>query len=201
MAVKSSQQKMREIEYAAIALISREGINAASFRKVAAASGYSLGSVQNFFPSQQELFLGIMDYIVSAERQWASESGLFEGGMRAEDFFLYSEQMLPFHEERMHELRAWDALVRLGSVDDSIKKKAEDLLSENYEIMETVFEFMKADGIFRKDLNTSYTAGIYYTFLEGLGRHAMILGRKYSEEKMKKIVREFVQNNFMEKSR
>ena len=45
MAVKSSQQKMREIEYAAIALISGEGINAASFRKVAAASGYSLGSV------------------------------------------------------------------------------------------------------------------------------------------------------------
>ena len=43
MAVKSSQQKMREIEYAAIALISGEGINAASFRKVAAASGYSLG--------------------------------------------------------------------------------------------------------------------------------------------------------------
>ncbi len=28
MAVKSSQQKMREIEYAAIALISGEGINA-----------------------------------------------------------------------------------------------------------------------------------------------------------------------------
>ena len=27
--------------------------------------------------------------------------------------------------------------------------------------METVFEFMKADGIFRKDLNTSYAAGIY----------------------------------------
>lgn len=197
MAAKNRQQKMREIEYAATVLISREGINAASFRRVAAASGYSLGSIQNFFPNQQKLFLGIMDYIVSSGRQWAKESGLFAGGMRAEDFFRYSEQMLPHDEAREHELRAWDSLVRLGSVDPALQQKAESLLSENYEIMETVFEFMKADGIFRKDLDTSYAAGIYYTFLEGLARHSMILERKYTGEKMRKIMQEFVQSNFM----
>ena len=63
MGNKESYTKKQEILQLSINLIGKEGLSSVSFRKLANASGYTVGSIQNFFKTQENFYVEIMDYI------------------------------------------------------------------------------------------------------------------------------------------
>lgn len=61
MARKSKQERRREALDAAKRLLSREGMQAASVRRVAEEAGMSAGSLRHIFPSHDELFVALLE--------------------------------------------------------------------------------------------------------------------------------------------
>ena len=64
MARIDSESRRRELGEALWRVVVREGIDAASVRKVAAEAGVSAGSLRHLFPSQSELLAFAMQLIV-----------------------------------------------------------------------------------------------------------------------------------------
>lgn len=57
----AKQTRAGEFADAALRIVARDGLDALSFRSVAAESGWSLGAVQKAFASKQELILGALN--------------------------------------------------------------------------------------------------------------------------------------------
>src|SRR5699024_11326511 len=66
---KKSEQKKKEISNVIIKLIYRDGLDTVSFRKISNESGWSLGSIQNFFGNQQSLLIFIFKIISEKDRK------------------------------------------------------------------------------------------------------------------------------------
>lgn len=192
-----SHAKKQEILQLSTNLIAKEGISSISFRKIANASGYTVGSIQNFFGSQENFYIEIMEYVEFCAMKRTEKLELFQHGISLEDFILYSEQLVPLDDVRKTELITWITLVCLSSTYDRIAKKSQDLLLKNYEAMEKIFDLMKFSGIFSPDLDTSVSVSIYYSFLEGLSQHSFIEPQKYNCSYMKELIRFFVAENFL----
>ena len=64
MATIDSQSRRRELGEALWRVVLRDGIEAASVRKVAAEAGISKGSLRHVFPTQSELLAFAMQLIV-----------------------------------------------------------------------------------------------------------------------------------------
>lgn len=197
MGNKESHIKKQNILQLSINLIGREGLSSVSFRKIANASGYTVGSIQNFFKSQENFYLEIMDYIELCAVQRVEQLELFQHAVSLDDFILYSEQLLPLDNIRKIELIAWLALVDLSNIYPQIRQKSQDLLLKNYDTIEKAIDLMKAVNLFSANLNTSISASVYYSFLEGLSQHSLIVPAKYSCSHMKELNKIFIAQNFL----
>lgn len=197
MQTKKSDEKKRDIGKATIDLISNEGLDTISFRRIADASGYSLGSVQNFFKNLRNLYIFTMKTIVELGKLRAEKLQLFSEKIDLEEFLRFSEQLLPLDEQRRNELVAWETFLSKSNTDFEIKKVAAELLTSNYIIMEQIFDLMKAKNIFKPNLETTEAVKVYYSFLEGISQHSLILDDRYSVETIKGMVKNFVTANYL----
>ncbi len=199
MGNKESYTKKQEILQLSINLIGKEGLSSVSFRKLANSSGYTVGSIQNFFKSQENFYIEILDYIEFCAIQRAENLELFQNSVSLEDFILYSEQLLPLDNIRKMELMAWTALVSLSNVYPKIQQKSQDLLLKNYDSMEKAIDLMKVANIFAANLDTPIFSNIYYSFLEGLSQHSFVMPQKYPCNHMKELNQFFITENFLAK--
>lgn len=197
MGNKESYTKKQEILQLSINLIGKEGLSSVSFRKLANASGYTVGSIQNFFKSQENFYIEIMDYIEFCAIQRAKKLELFQHDISLEDFIIYSEQLLPLDNIRKMELMAWTALVSLSNVYPKIRQKSQDLLLKNYDSMEKAIDLMKVVNIFATSLDTPTFSSIYYSFLEGLSQHCFVMPQKYTCSHMRELNQFFITENFL----
>lgn len=197
MGYKESYTKKQKILQISINLIGQEGLSSVSFRKIASASGYTVGSIQNFFKSQENFYVEIMDYIEFCAIQRAEKLELFQHSISLEDFILYSEQLLPLDNIRKIELMAWTALVGLSNIYPKIQQKSQDLLLKNYDSMEKAIDLMKVVDIFAANIDTPTFSSIYYSFLEGLSQHSFVMPQKYTCSHMKELNHFFITENFL----
>lgn len=197
MGNKESYTKKQEILQLSINLIGKEGLSSVSFRKLANSSGYTVGSIQNFFKSQENFYVEIMDYIEFCAIHRAEKLELFQHDISLEDFIIYSEQLLPLDHIRKMELMAWTTLVGLSNVYPKIQKKSQDLLLKNYDSMEKAIDLMKVVNIFSVSLDTPTFSSIYYSFLEGLSQHSFVMPQKYTCSHMKELNQFFITENFL----
>lgn len=101
MARKSKQERRGEALDAAKRLLSREGMQAASVRKVAEEAGMSAGSLRHIFPSHDELFVALLeDGRSRAREQLAAVNDLSAGNELSLDQAVDAlMELVPVHDE------------------------------------------------------------------------------------------------------
>lgn len=103
------EQRRADIAAAVWRLTVEEGLDAVSMRSVAAAAGVSLGQVQHYFASKDDLLLAAVDLIgAQFGRRWAAASP--EPTPRAL-IRTYLRQLLPLDEERRVEAHVGSAFL------------------------------------------------------------------------------------------
>ncbi|WP_169316279.1 TetR/AcrR family transcriptional regulator [Mobilicoccus pelagius] len=119
--------RREELARSVWALVGREGIEAATVRRVAAESGWSMGAVRHYFATQQELLAFAGE--IMAQRVGERIAGLYAGvdardaGPRAERLdraCLVLEQLLPMDEERAVEVVVWLAFMTRARTDPGL---------------------------------------------------------------------------------
>jgi AcrR family transcriptional regulator len=112
--VVDHEERRAELAGAVWRLVMREGIDAASIRRVAAEAGWSAGSLRHYFETQSELLRFAMELVIQrvSERVQAL-------GEDAEPRALL-HQVLPLDDERRAEMQVWLAFTTQALVDPGL---------------------------------------------------------------------------------
>src|SRR5688500_18949798 len=111
--------RREELAAALWRLVMRDGVEAASLRRVAAEAGWSSGSLRHYFASQSELLTFAMELVMRrAGERVASLSGEADPRARAEHVL---HQLLPLDAERRAEMQVWLAFTMRAVVDPELR--------------------------------------------------------------------------------
>jgi TetR/AcrR family transcriptional regulator, transcriptional repressor of bet genes len=119
------EERRRAIAEAVVRLVSAKGAEAASLRAVAAEAGVSMGAVQHYFTTTDEMLLFALEY----------GNGLFAARIQRhlagpepvpfrDNFRWLCTLLLPLDAESRNGARLWAALIARGCVDEPTRKLA-----------------------------------------------------------------------------
>ncbi|MFI6995768.1 TetR/AcrR family transcriptional regulator [Nonomuraea wenchangensis] len=164
-------ERRRHIAEAVLRLASPEGLDRARLRDVAAEAGISLGSVQHYFRSKDEMVL----YVVRHLGKRVTErilSGMCEapGTSRVRSILMsMATEMLPLDDQRRAERRASRALTA-RAID--APELIEELRQGDRWLHERVMELIeqgRRDGELRPELDPALEAVALLAMIDGLG--------------------------------
>lgn len=121
------EERRRTIAEAVVRVVSAHGVEAASLRAVAAEAGVSMGAVQHYFTTRDQMLLFALEYgnSVLAERVGRLLAERRPATPR-ENFRLLFTLLLPLDEDGRAGARVWAALIARGCVDEPTSKLAAD---------------------------------------------------------------------------
>lgn len=121
------EERRQTIAKAVVRLVSAKGVEAASLRAVAAEAGVSMGAVQHYFTTTEEMLLFALEYGngLLAERIQERLAGRDPAPLR-DTFRWVCTLLLPLDAESRTGARLWAALIARGCVDEPTGRLAAD---------------------------------------------------------------------------
>lgn len=119
------EERRQTIAKAVVRLVSAKGVEAASLRAVAAEAGVSMGAVQHYFTTKDEMLRFALAYgnTLLAERGarlWEER----KPATQRETFRLFCALLLPLDEDSRTAARLWAGLIGRACVDEPTRKLA-----------------------------------------------------------------------------
>ncbi|AKO92253.1 TetR/AcrR family transcriptional regulator [Priestia filamentosa] len=186
-------QKQREkIAAAAWEVIRTKGMEQASIRNIAKQSGFSVGSIRHYFPSQASLLTFAMN-LVSERVNERIHSMSFEG----EPFKVMKEfllQFLPTTKEKEVEMEVWMAFIIKSLSDDSLKEASDEVYKGIKFGAASVIDALKKLKLLKDHLDEEYEVERLFALLDGLALHAVLQKTEFSTEKLERIIEQHLKS-------
>jgi AcrR family transcriptional regulator len=112
-------QRREELAAALWRVVTREGVEHASLRRVAAEAGWSTGSLRHYFQTQSELLAFAMELVVERVGERVAALGADADPRTLAERLLH--QVLPLDPERRAEMHVWLAFTTRALVDPSLR--------------------------------------------------------------------------------
>ena len=165
-------QRREELAAALWRLVMREGIDAASVRRVADEAGWSAGSLRHYFATRSELLSFAMELVMRRVAQRVGELGP-DAAPRA-----LLHQVLPLDPERRAEMQVWLAFTMQALVDPSLRELRDTAHAELLGLCRRAVEqrgAARAAGHARAaGAATAAEAERLHAFVDGLALHAVL---------------------------
>jgi AcrR family transcriptional regulator len=119
------EERRREIAAAVLRLVATRGVEAASLRAVAGEAGVSMGAVQHYFTTRDEM----LRFALAHGNTLLAERGTrllaeYQPATPHEAFRLFCRLLLPLDEDSRTAARVWAGLISRGCVDEPTRKLA-----------------------------------------------------------------------------
>lgn len=119
------EERRRKIAAAVLRIVTTRGVQAASLRAVAAEAGVSMGAVQHYFATRDEM----LGFALAHGNTLLAERGTRLGAERKpatprETFRLFCTLLLPVDEDSRAAARLWAGLIGRACVDEPTRKLA-----------------------------------------------------------------------------
>lgn len=108
------------IQEAVLAIVSREGFEGATIRRVAAQAGCSAGAVQKRFPTRSQLLRSAFELVVSTSLERITAVEATDAGTLIERQRLAALETLPLDAIRRREGLMWTSYLLRAAVDDTL---------------------------------------------------------------------------------
>jgi len=169
------EERRRQIAAAVLRLVTTRGVEAASLRTVAREAGVSMGAVQHYFTTKDEMLRFALAYgnTLLAERATRLMAELKPATSR-EMFRLFFVLLLPLDEDGRAGARLWAGLISRGCVDEPTQR----LAGQAYANLTDFVVRHLSDAL--PDANTARAARHLVSVIEGL-RWPVLFG-VYSEQ-------------------
>ncbi|MFC0041861.1 TetR/AcrR family transcriptional regulator [Actinomadura rayongensis] len=171
------EERRRAIAEAVLALLAAKGSEGASLRTVAAEAGVSMGAVQHYFKTKDEMILFALEYgnenlAVRMRRRMAEHPDA-----PARDLYRYFfTRLLPLDEESRRGARVWMAFLARAAIDPATQKLAAEAYANLTAFVRTQ---LAAVGVPAESLDRA--SHHLVAVLEGL-RYPLLLGARTPEE-------------------
>ncbi|MFF0310896.1 TetR/AcrR family transcriptional regulator [Streptosporangium sp. NPDC004379] len=154
---------------ALLRITEREGLEAVSVRTVAAEAGCSVGAVQRYFTTKDEMLAFALHAVVTAERERLRHIRLDPAGMTFPDALRATiMELLPLDARRRGEARVWAAFYARAVVHPEFAASIEELNREARENLGRVFGYAESVGELRSGIDHDALARIILSIIDGL---------------------------------
>jgi AcrR family transcriptional regulator len=153
-------------------VVLRDGIEAASVRKVAAEAGVSAGSLRHLFPSQAELLAFAMQLVIDEVTRRVEAVEPAEDPREAVERILQS--LLVLDPETRAVFEVWLAFATRARVDPSLRSLRDQTHAQVRGLCRTCIEALQAGGRARPDLDVSDETERLHALVDGLAMHATL---------------------------
>jgi AcrR family transcriptional regulator len=180
------EERRHELGQAVWRVIRRDGIEAASVRKVADEAGWSAGALRHYFSTQSELLSFAIQMVV--ERIEARVGALKPPAdpRRAVEERLH--QLLPLDEERRAENEVWLAFSGRALVDPRLRARYEQVDEELRVACRRALEELRSGGRLRPSLDLRLEAARLHGLLDGLAFQAAMRADRMSPRLIRSVL-------------
>ena len=172
MAKLDTDARRRELGEALWRVVVREGIEAASVRKVAAEAGISAGSLRHVFPSQSELLTFAMQLI--AEEVAARVAAVDTSGEVRQAIEQRLHSLLVLDNETRAIFDVWLAFATRACVDQSLRPLRDQTHARVRTLCRESVETLHARGETQSGIDIAYESERLHALIDGLAMHATL---------------------------
>ncbi|MGO3731432.1 TetR/AcrR family transcriptional regulator [Corynebacterium casei] len=175
-------QRRQELVESTWRVIARLGLAGATMRQIAEEAGYANGALKPYFPTKMDLLEATFEHVYSSTEERIGKS--IEGLRGFEALRAMCLEVLPFTERLRDEARIvvsfWDSAAQDG------KRAALAAVSTNRwcEMVATMLNEAKEDGLLRPTSNVKSTAEILVVFLQGSQITAVMDPEGFSKQRI-----------------
>ncbi|MGX1194615.1 AcrR family transcriptional regulator [Metabacillus sp. SLBN-84] len=175
-------KRKQQIAEATWKVIAEEGIEQATVRKIAKATGLSAGALRHYFSTQSELLLYSMN-LVSERVKERTMSKTYQG----DPIDLVKEalsELLPIDDERRLEMEVWLVFSVKTLVDEKLRALSEDVYVEMKEGISAIIQLLVNLGLLKEDCNPDEEAVRLHVLVDGLAIHHLLHPASFPQQKM-----------------
>ncbi len=172
MARIDTHARRRELGEALWRVVVREGIEAASVRKVAAEAGVSAGSLRHVFPSQSELLAFAMQLIVEDVASRVAAVG--DSGAVRQTVEQRLRTLLALDPASRAAFDVWLAFATRACVDESLRPLRHETHARVRGLCRESLEALREDGQTRAGLDVDYESERLHALIDGIAMHATV---------------------------
>ncbi len=165
-------------------VISEKGMEGASVRNIAKEAGLSLGSLQHYFSTQNDLVLYALELVKQRITQRV-ETILKENLDPKQMFIEILMQLMPTDRETLMETQVWFEFIVYGRHKGEAFQIQQDGLLESLKMM---FESLEAKGLLKEGLDLPLEIEKMYALIDGLALHAMLEPGRLSPSLLKSMI-------------
>ncbi|MUK89809.1 TetR family transcriptional regulator [Ornithinibacillus sp. L9] len=163
-------------------VIVEDGLEHATVRKIANASGMSVGSLRHYFPSQSELLLFSMELVSERVKQRAIHKK-YEGPP-LEMLMDALCELLPIDEDRTIEMEVWFVFSAKTLVDSKLEALNEKVYLEMNKGIGNVVQMLQTLKLAKDDLNPSIEIDRLHALIDGLSLHHLLHPKTFTKDRM-----------------
>jgi AcrR family transcriptional regulator len=168
------EERRRQIAEALLALIDNRGLDGVSLRDVAGQARVSLGAVQHYFHSKDEMLLFALTYISERGTERVRQSaGEGEQPPRAVLRDILAE-LVPTDDRRRAELRIATAFAARSLVSPKLAEHLRAGYDDLHDVLVLLIRHAQETGEVAADLDPLKEAAALFALADGLGTHVLI---------------------------
>ena len=172
MSTAVSPPRRRELGEALWRVVLREGIEAASVRKVAAEAGVSTGSLRHVFPRQSDLLTFAMQLIVDEVQRRVEAIDASDDVRDTVERRLHS--LLVLDRETRAIFDVWLAFATRARVEACLRPLRDQTHAQVRELCRQSVDTLRDHGMARPDLDIHYETERLHALIDGIAMHATL---------------------------
>lgn len=173
-----------EIAEATWKVIVEEGIEQATVRKIAQATGLSVGALRHYFASQSELLQFSMELVAERVKQRASKRKFSEEQNPLEFLTEGVCEVLPVDEERKIEMEVWVAFSAKVLVDTTLRELSNKVYYDMHQGLKNVIYALNHLQLAKDGLDLELEANRLHALVDGMAVHHLLNPTLFTQDNM-----------------
>lgn len=165
-------------------VIVNEGIEQATVRKIAQATGLSVGAVRHYFASQSELLHFSMELVSD---RVIRRTKARKGSKDQDPLEFVTEgvcQVLPLDEERKIEMEVWLAFSAKVLVDKTLRELSNKVYNDMHQGLKNVIQTLQLLEITKDGLDLDMEVNRLHAIIDGMAMHHLLNPKQFKHEEM-----------------
>lgn len=182
------------IAEAAFRTIKHHGIENTTLRKVAEEAGFSLGSIQYYFPTQRDLFIFSMEVIEQRALERIVGS-VQDGDPALEGVVSMLKPFIPSSDpDQRVEIESWLSLSLMAIKEPELAQISLNLYQKTLEFMTLMITILQNNGLMNDGIHVDSEAKNLFAFIDGLTLQAILYPGIYDNEMIENRIKNYVLN-------
>ncbi len=183
-----------EIAEATWKVIVEEGIEQATVRKIAQASGLSVGALRHYFSTQSELLRFSMELVTERVYERAIARKWTEGQDPLEFLTEAVFEVLPINEERKIEMEVWLAFSAKVLVDSTLQELSNKVYKEMHEGLKNVVNSLQLLNVAKDGLDLELETNRLHALVDGMAMHHLLNPEEFPHDQMVQTLKYHLQS-------